>query len=287
MPSRYVFTFIFLLDGPVHVRAEPIPIGSSKITVKVASHDLDLFTYKPKTYTSGPLIVVFHGMLRNADTYRDNAVGLADRFGAVVVAPHFDLKRFPNEAYQSGGLFKKNELQPKEEWTWSVVPPLVDAVRKLEGKPRMPYYLIGHSAGGQFLSRLTGFVPTDAERIVAANPGGHLFPSGDMPFPYGFGKLPASLNGDENLKNFLSRKLTIYVGTADVEGANLPKGEVANRQGATRYERGKNCFKVGQELAKAKGWAFHWTLVEAEGVGHDAMKMFNHPNCEKALFPRK
>ena len=172
---RHVVTLVLLAYSVVPLHAEPIPPGPSKITLKVAAYDLDLFTYKPKTYTNGPLVVVFHGMLRNADTYRDNAIGLADRFGVVVVAPLFDLKRFPNEAYQSGGLFKKGELQPKEVWTWSLVPTLVDEVRKLEGQPKMPYYLIGHSAGGQFLCRLTGFVPTNAERIVAANPGSHLF----------------------------------------------------------------------------------------------------------------
>lgn len=284
---RLAFVLVVLVASAVPGRADPISEGPGKITVKIGGRDLDLFTYKPKNYRDGPLIVVFHGMLRNADTYRDNGIGMADRFGAVVVAPLFDSKRFPNEAYQLGGLLKKGQLQPKEEWTWSLVPTLVDEVRRREGKPKMPYYLIGHSAGGQFLCRLTGFIPTDAERIVAANPGSHLFPTGEMPFPYGFGKLPETLNGDDALKRFLARKMTIYVGTADVESANLPKGELANSQGATRYERGKNCFKVAQEFAKSKNWPFNWRLVEAPDIGHDAAKMFNHPRCEEALFGKK
>src|SRR5436190_13903068 len=171
----------------------PIPEGAGKSSIDVAGQSLNLYTYKPKSYKNGPLIVVFHGMLRNADTYRDNAIGLGDRHAALIVAPEFDQKRFPNEAYQSGGLFKKGQLQPNEQWTWSLVPKLVDEIRKREGKPKMPYYLIGHSAGGQFLCRLTGFVPTTAERIVVANPGGHLFPSEDYPFPFGFGKLPKEI----------------------------------------------------------------------------------------------
>src|SRR5262249_3688185 len=147
-------------------------------------------TYKPKNYQEGPLFVIFHGVLRNADDYRDNAKALADRHGALVVAPRFDAQRFPTAKYQQGGLLKDGKPAPPEEWTWSQVPKLVDAVRQRAGRPNMPYYLIGHSAGGQFLVRLSGFVKTDAVRIVAANPGTHLFPGTDLPFPYGFGGLP-------------------------------------------------------------------------------------------------
>lgn len=264
--------------------AAPLATGAGKTTVVVDGVSLEVFTYKPETYKDGPLIVVFHGMLRNADTYRDNAKGLGDRFGALIVAPLFDSKRFPNEAYQSGGLFKKKELQPKEQWTWSMVPKLVDQVRRREGRPKMPYYLIGHSAGGQFLCRLTGFVPTAAQRIVVANPGSHLFPTRDMPFPYGFGKLPDSLNGEAPLKRYLAQPMTIYLGTADIESKNLPKGELATKQGATRYQRGKNCFKFAQDLAKEKGYAFNWRLVEAPDIGHDARAMFEHQNCGAAMF---
>ncbi len=280
--------------GFVLVALQPtgLPAGDGKIEVDVGAHKLDAFTYRPEKYKDGPLIVVFHGMLRNADTYRDNAKGLGDRFGALIVSPLFDAKRFPNEAYQQGGLFKKKEskkeskkeLQAKEDWTWSLVPKLVDEVRRREGRPDMPCYYIGHSAGGQFLVRLTGFLKSPVQRIVAANPGAELFPTREMPFPYGFGKLPDQLNGDAALERFLAQPLTIYVGSADTEHKNLDLSDTAKLQGANRYERGKNCFKAAQDLAKSKGWKLNWRLVEAEGVGHDARLMFEHPNCAHALF---
>ena len=142
------------------------------------------------------------------------------------------------------------------------MPKLVDAIRKHEGQPALPYYLIGHSAGGQFLMRVSGFVPTGVRRVVAANPGSDLFPELDRPFPYGFGGLPEELSDDAALKRFLAQPLTLYLGTADLGNENLPQSENANKQGAMRYERGKNCFRAAQELAKAKGWPFNWRLVE-------------------------
>src|SRR6266436_638873 len=135
--------------GTVARSDEPISHGSGSISVDIGPYEIQVFTYKPEAYRDGPLIVVCHGMQRNADEYCEKARGLADRMGAFVVAPQFDLARFPIEAYQLGGVFKAGELQPPEAWTISMVPKLVDAVRRREGNPQLPCYLIGHSAGGQ------------------------------------------------------------------------------------------------------------------------------------------
>jgi hypothetical protein len=148
----------------------------------------------------------------------------------------------------------------------------------------MPYYFIGHSAGGQFLSRISGFVAPGAVRIVAANPGAHLFPTRDLPYPYGFGELPREISDDDAIRLYLAQPLTIYCGTEDHGKAQLPMGVEAMKQGPNRHERGKACFKLGQELARQKGWTFHWRYVEAPGIAHDGKGMFDHVNSIDALF---
>ena len=60
--------------------------------------------------------------------------------------------------------------------------------------------------------------------------------------------------------------------------------EPAMAQGAGRHQRGLACFWSAKTLAEARGWTFGWRLVEAHGVGHDHEKMFDHPNCELALY---
>jgi hypothetical protein len=279
---------LLVLQPPTQPQSQPQPasilVGSGKIVVEIGDRKLDVFTYKPANYKDGPLVVIFHGTNRNADEYRDFGKGMADRFGALVAAPLFDNKQFPSEAYHNGGMFKKGKLLPPEEWTGNMTPKIAAEVRRLEGRPKMPYYYFGHSAGGQFLSRISGFVYPGAVRIVAANPGGHLFPTRDLPYPYGFGKLPKELSDDDVIQLYLAQPLTIYVGTADKGKEQLPMGETAMKQGPNRYERGKNCFKMGQELAKQKGWSFNWRLVEAPGVAHDGKGMLDHPNVVEALF---
>ncbi|MBI3861903.1 MAG: hypothetical protein HY290_08395 [Planctomycetia bacterium] len=264
-----------------------ISAGSDKIdlTVGPAKTAVEVFTYKPAAYRDGPLILVFHGVLRNADQYRDHARELGDRLGALIAAPRFDLERFPIESYQRGGVVKQGQPAPREEWTISLVPGIAAEILKREGRSGAPYYLLGHSGGGQFLARLAGFVDSGAVRIVAANPGTHLLPTRDKPYPFGFGGLPAELSDDAALRRYLAQPLTIYLGTRDIEvDQHLDKSADALAQGAVRLERGRNTFAFAEKLAHDRGWPFHWRLVEAPGIKHDHSTMFNHERCALALF---
>jgi len=204
------------------------------------------------------------------------------------VAPRFDKERFPLERYQRGGLVdKEGRVQPPERWTYAAVPRLVERIRADEGRPALPYYLIGHSAGGQFLVRLAAFLPTEAGRIVAANPGSHLFPTRERDFGYGFGALPVELSSDEVLRRYLAAPLTLYLGTGDtLVEANLDQSPAAMLQGGNRLERGRACFAFAAELARARGWTFGWRKVETPGIGHDAAEMFAAPEVAAAIFGR-
>lgn len=279
------FMTILLTAALLLAAVEPIPSGSATIEVAAGAAPLEVFTYKPANYRDGPLILVFHGVLRNAAEYRDDARAMGDRFGALIAAPLFDLERFPVSAYQQGNIRRDGKTVPPEEWSGRLIAPIVAELRSREGRPEMPYYLIGHSGGGQFLVRMAGFVETEASRIVAANPGTHLVATRKAPFPYGFGGLPPDLSGDLALRRYLAQPLTIYLGAGDTEAdEHLDDRPEALRQGPTRLARGRFAFETARGLAQRKGWAFHWRLVEARGVGHDHEQMFNHPNCRQALF---
>lgn len=266
--------------------SEPVPMGTAKLAIPVRGTTLDVFTYKPASYRGERMIMVFHGTLRNADEYRDHAKAMGDRFGALIVAPMFDEARFPNRKYHRGGILNEDgTAAPKSDWTYPMIPLLAQEIRRREGKPKMPYTLIGHSAGGQFLVRLAGFYDSGAARIVAANPGSDLFPTRAMEFGYGFGKLPASLSTDEVIRRYLAQPLTLYLGTADNgHDEDLDESPEAMAQGPGRYQRGKLAFAAARELAIEKGWKFGWRLVETPGIGHDHEKMFDAPEAGKALF---
>lgn len=278
-------TLAVAIVAPVFA-AEPIPVGSGRVELTFGTTKLEAFTYKPADYDAkaGPLVLVFHGVLRNAADYRDAGKPLADISRGLVVAPCFPKDTFPTAKYQFGNLLTKDKANPPEQWTWSLVPKIADEVRRREARPDMPYDLIGHSGGGQFLARLAAFAQTGARRLVASNPGSHTFANRDLPFPYGFGNLPPELSSDDVLKRFLAQPLVLQLGTDDNKPDEyFDERPDAMKQGGSRLERGRNAFRVAQTLAKEKGWPFSWTVVEADGVGHDSVKMFAHSSAKKAL----
>jgi pimeloyl-ACP methyl ester carboxylesterase len=245
-----------------------------------------VFLYKPESFKGERILVVMHGVNRNAEEYRDHAEKMGDRFGALIVTPLFDTKQFPSVKYQRGGVVDdENQPQPREDWTYLFIPEIVSGIRNLEAKQDIPFYVIGHSAGGQFVVRMSAFLNTGAKRLVASNPGSLIFPTRDRPFGYGFGGLPFELSCDEQIKSFLSVPLTLYVGTDDNKPDEyFDSSEDAMNQGAGRYQRSHACFEMAKRLAESKGWPFAWRIVDAPGVGHDHELMFNHEMCEQALF---
>jgi pimeloyl-ACP methyl ester carboxylesterase len=278
------FALAFALFAPRSLAApESLPAGKSKLTLTVRGTTFDVFTCRPASFRDGPLLVVMHGLGRNAEGYRDYATSLADQLHALVVAPHFPKDRFPTETYQRGGILLGGKPQPREQWTFQCVSDLAALVRQREGRPEMPLYLLGHSAGAQILHRMAAFLPGDARRIVAANPGSLLFPTLEQKYPFGFGGLPPELSGDEQIKAYLAAPLTLYLGTSDVLDKDLHQSPEAMRQGRTRFERGHACFAMAQALAKERGWPFNWRLVEAPDMGHSARAMFTHPNAVKSF----
>lgn len=264
----------------------PLPAGSARVELALAGTTLEVFTYKPAAWDGARMLFVFHGVLRNADEYRDHAVTLGDRFGMLVVAPRFDEARFPSLKYQRGGILRDDgTAAPPAEWTYAFVPRIAAAIRDRERRPDLRHWLIGHSAGGQFCMRMAAFQDTGAERIVASNPGTALFPTRDQDFGYGFGKLPRELASDAMLRRYLEAPLTLYLAQDD-DGPDeyLDVSAEGNRQGAGRLQRNRAAFAAARALARRKGWRCAWRIVEVPGVGHDHEKMFADERVRDALF---
>lgn len=270
--------------------AAPLPTGRGQAEVKYGGAPVTLYTYKPVGYSDGPLLIVFHGVMRNADQYLEFAIPMAERFGMMLVAPRLDEGAFPDEEwYQRGGvLIAGGEANPKERWMFNVVDAIVAEVRTRENRPTLPFYLIGHSAGAQFLVRLAAFQPGEARRIVAGNAGSLLFPSTDHGFGYGLGGLPVELRDDTMLRQYLAAPLTLYLGTADTTPRRRFDASAAGmKQGPHRYARNLACYALAQAMAKERGWTFGWRKVEAPGIDHDAARMFAAPEVGDALLGPK
>lgn len=279
---------LLLLLGARLGSATPIGRGAGSFTLANDGEPIEVFTYKPTGTCDGPLIVVVHGSDRNASEYRDWAAPLAEKFRALVVAPRFDPERFDDERYKRmGGVTRGGALQPREKWTFTIIERLVAEVRARESRPDLPYYLIGHSGGAQFVVRMALFAPGQARGFIAANAGSYPFPERDVAFPYGLGGLPEELAGDDALRRFHAAPLTLYLGTGDVWQRavdGFDASPAAMRQGFVRLGRGQHFYATSRRYAAAQGWPFRWRIVEAPRIGHSGRQMFAAPEAEDAFF---
>jgi hypothetical protein len=262
-----------------------IPGGSGLMQATLDGTTFDVHTYKPGGTING-ILLIYHGNSRTADSYRDYAIDLADRKGLVVAAPLFDEARFASHDYHRGGLLDASgNLKPASQWTTRFVALLAAWVRTGEAAPMLPYWCWGHSAGGQFLSRVAAFEQIAAERIIIANASTHVLPLlGSYPdgeaVPYGMGGVYKGTEEQEKLRAYLAAPVTIYLGTEDddPDDPNLTNTTEAERQGAQRKDRGERTFALGQSQAAALGCPFGWELVYAPEGGHSASQMI-HSQC--------
>jgi poly(3-hydroxybutyrate) depolymerase len=217
-----------------------------------------------------PVVVVMHGVKRDADRYRDEWAGLARKYRMIVIVPEFSQADFPgSRSYNIGFLSEADgTVRPRELWSFAAIEPLFDDVRRRFGTATKRYTLYGHSAGGQFVHRFVMFMPqARIEQAIAANSGWYTMPDLATPFPYGLEGAPISPDG---MKAALGKPLTVLLGTADTDTTDpsLRVTTEANLQGPHRYARGKSFFATGRAAAARIGAPFGWRLKRVPGVGH-------------------
>jgi hypothetical protein len=276
-----VLVFIVCLALPAAARS--IPNGNAHQTVDLGGISLEVFTYRPKNCTPSAILLVFHGLHRGVEDNRGDLRPVADELCLVEAVPLFDEGRFPGWRYQKGGIAYHGSLLPPGQWTGNLALRLVDWIRSDEGQPALPYVVIGHSAGAQFLSRFAAFIPNDAKAIVIANPSTHVLASLEVEAPFGFKGVYDREKAEAALRNYLAEPVIMVLGQDDVGDKDRDDEPAARKQGKTRYKRGINTFRAAQSTAAARGWPFRWRLIELPGVGHSTSGVFKSREVTAAL----
>lgn len=242
----------------------------------LAGKTMRIFYHKPTGEVGDmPILFVMHGVLRNAETYRDNWVELSDTYKVLVIVPEFSNELFPgSRSYNYGNLRSSSgTLNDEQHWSFSLLDPIFDDVVSRSGSKQQRYDLFGHSAGSQFVHRFFLFKRhSKANRVVAANAGGYTMLDLDVDFPYG---LKGMGFDTERLSHVLGRELIIQLGEEDIDPAHrhLNVSAEAMRQGRHRLERGMTFFSSAKELAKRLNIDFKWNVRLVPGVAHENEKM--------------
>lgn len=252
-----------------------------------AGRNVTVWHYAPPTLTpQSPVVIVMHGVGRDGERYLEDWIPLALQYKFLLVVPEFSKVQFPGEeSYNSGNTVDKaGRPLPREQWSYSVIEPVFDAVRARTGNQSARYRLYGHSAGAQFVQRYVYFVPSARiARAVCANAGWYMLPDLSVSFPYGLKNTPVT-EGD--LRHALALPMTVLLGTSDTDLVlhALRHTPEADAQGPHRLARGKLFYAKGAEAAKQSKVSFGWRLAFAPDVDHDDARMA--PFAVRELFDR-
>ena len=259
---------------PTPVPDPPLPITAgigNFMFSNWAGPPIRVYYYRPVTVNADTRILfVFHGNGRNASSYNQVWAPHATTGNYIVITPEFTEQAFPSSrTYHHGHVFdSQGNIRPREQWTFSVVEPLFDAVRHATGTQVQDYGLYGHSAGAQFLHRFLMLMP-DARysRVIAANSGWYTLPDLTRTYPGGLDGTPVD---QQALGAALQKPMIILLGTADTDpnDPDLPKTPEAMEQGPHRFARGHYFFDRAQTAAAQRGVPLAWRIEYAPGIAH-------------------
>ena len=230
-----------------------------------------VFYYKPTGFTADSLIFfILHGYGRQAEELMHISAVSAETFNFLLVVPEYSFKLFPTwEEYNYGNARKK----PKELWTYFANDRIFHFLKRLIKSRQEKYYLFKHSAGSQFVHRqLMVGASNFVEKAFAANAGEYAMPTfGEVSFPWSMSGLDLSREG---LKIFFCFDLYVLLGEEDIiQDEYFARGDVFDKQGSSRFERGNNFYKIGKKEAGRLGLDFNWKLVTVPNVGHSTLGM--------------
>ncbi|MEG1586988.1 MAG: hypothetical protein RR346_08940, partial [Bacteroidales bacterium] len=133
-----------------------------------------------------PVLLLFPGTERNANDYLGAWIAEATTKKVMVFALEFPKEHYSASEYIEGGLFKNAVQQDEKEWTFSLIDPVFEYIKKSLDGTQQQYDIWGHSAGAQFVERFMLFKSgTKVNRALAANPGWYTLPDLNKNYPYG------------------------------------------------------------------------------------------------------
>lgn len=268
----------FLPKGPDLTEIQSIQDGSSYFVMNAYKHSgrktIRVWSYKPERWASGDkVLVVMHGMSRNAKEYLDEWKEIAQQKNILVIAPEFHSKfyRITTNDYQDGNIYNFfGEKNPKEEWAFQVIENIIDHINEQNAFEINRFDIFGHSAGSQFVHRMILLFPNSRiNKAIAANAGVYTFPDAFGDYPY---TLPTEY---PSLSNAFKSELVILLGENDTSSTSgfLDESDLAMRQGQHRLERGKQFFRISEKLAIESGYLFNWDLKIVPDAGHNKRQM--------------
>ena len=307
---------LFLL--PLKLKAQTsIPQGLSLDSVIIDEfhtvYNVQSFhCYKPISYdpATSPVIFAFHGSGGNGSIIIGDLMDIADRRHALIIAPNFPQSGYSTVTHHQEPTYAYADTDRLCVFSGSSTE-ILNAIYKhvllRENRTNIPSYLIGFSAGGQFVSRYVWLRQAYPDSIpiqmaVSSNAYSYSFPTDTFlgttmywlcgtVMPTQFATFDCfdlskfySWNCNEQIVQYYNENYGVLIGTADV--SPIVNSGCFAVTGNNRYERAQTFYNFADSNAVTRGTTLNWEYREVPGVGHDEYAMLNNkasPNDSSSI----
>lgn len=217
----------------------------------------DYFVSLPKHfYAETPVVVLVHDISRDAEHQAKAFASACERYGAILLAPHFAADRYLN--FQRLGRSRKETDHGKH--ADDALKAILKSFALTSGATVDKIHLVGFGAGGRFAIRYSLANPDSVAGVVAACADSFTFPDPEVRFPQGIG--PGRKRDDLRFdpEAFLSVPMTVFE-TLPTEG----------------HERGPRLESVGDESDAGRRSAVKWlAAMQESAVQHEMPSLVSH-----------
>jgi pimeloyl-ACP methyl ester carboxylesterase len=242
------------------------------------------------------LLIVAHGTIGKNETANQVAHRFLARWkpyatenNAILIVPVFDTHRFGN---QKGGYGGYRNLLGKYIAADEVVNQLADKYSKYTVSNSNQFYLYGHSAGGQFVSRYSARHPDRIVNGVISAAGRYSYPTKASKWPYGAAYLKKKVSWSDgftqhiryepDLANYAkaAQVLSVVIGSKDT--SQQPKRP--SHTGNNRIDFAQTWAIAMNRNALDHGVRAKINVHIVDGVGHDSAALT--PTAATILFDK-
>lgn len=207
-----------------------------------------------------PVLIIVHGLARDAQEQIDLFKPYADEYGFALVAPHFTERDYPDfQRLGRRGRGLRADIALQQLLKSLPFESTGDGV-----------YLFGYSGGAQFAHRYLMAHPEQIKAAIIAAAGWYTLPDPSVSYPYGLrldGSLPAVRFRPGQ---FLQVPVLTFVGDTDVErDENLRRSKSLDQaQGRTRVERARRWADTMSAAAQRYDLETTYRLQLLKNAGH-------------------
>ena len=231
--------------------------------------DREWFQYRAATAgCDAPVLVIVHGIARNAVEYVFRLRHAAEAAGAIVVSPHFSRVDY--------GRYQQIE-SPDGVRADKALDAILAEVSRTTGGRTDRFHLAGVSGGAQFAHRYALLHPDRVSSLSLLAAGWYTFPAPSHAWPLGTGAAPAEIDP----ARLAATPINVLVGDRDrMRDASLRADpEIDVLQGRHRLARARRWSRA----MRAAGCT-RLSLVTLPGVSHALQPAFEGQDLARRLF---